>query len=128
VFGVSVKRPKFEYAAFVSYRHTERRFLDVGDAEALEPNGFSVEIVDHDAVGRPVRFRPERPDRPGDAPVVSIGYDDRGNAVSVEFRSRDSGELVDGAKGFARASLSYDRFGDLQSAAYFTAAGKPLYA
>src|SRR5262249_8740943 len=102
----------------------QRRFLDIDGTAALGPNGFSVEEIAYDALGRPVRFSPRRPDHDV-ALSVAIRYDARGNAVAVEYLD-EAGRLVNGAQGFAKAELTYDQYGDLLSVRHLTADGTPF--
>ncbi len=100
----------------------QRRFLDVNSAEVIGPNGFSVEALDHDALGRPIRLRPRRPGDGPEAFSVALAYDGFGNAVEVSYRTVD-GRLADAANGYARAVLTYDAFQELAGVTYFTADG-----
>ncbi len=54
-----------------------------------------------------------------------ITYDAHGNAVRIEYRNEDNG-LANGAQGYARAALSYDRFGELEAVSYTDAEGIPV--
>jgi hypothetical protein len=105
----------------------QRRFLDIHGAAAVGPNGFSVEEIAYDALGRPVRFSPRRPDHDARALSVAIRYDARGNAMAVEYPDQD-GRLVNGAQGFAKAELDYDQFGDVISIRHLKADGAPFQA
>jgi hypothetical protein len=105
----------------------QRRFLDCSGAAALGPNGFSIEDIDYDPLGRPVHFRPRRPGDDGTALSVAIRYDARGNAVAVEYLDR-VGRPTNGVQGFAKAELAYNRFGDVVGVQFFTADGKPIGA
>ena len=104
----------------------QRRFLDVHGAAALGPNGFSIEEIAYNALGRPVRFSPRRPDHDA-ALSVAIRYDARGNAAAVEYLDH-ADRLVNGAQGFAKAELAYNQFGDLLSVQHLKADGTPFPA
>jgi hypothetical protein len=105
----------------------ERRFLDVHGTAALGPNGFSIEEIAYDALGRPVRFSPRRPDDNAHALSVAISYDTRGDAVAVEYLDQ-ADRLVNGAQGFAKAELAYNQFGDVLSVRHLRADGTPFPA
>jgi hypothetical protein len=105
----------------------ERRFSDIDGAAALGPNGFSVEEIAYDALGRPVRFSSRRPDDDARALSVAIRYDARGNAVAVEYLDQ-ADRPVNGAQGFAKAELTYNQFGDLLSVRHLKADGTPIPA
>jgi hypothetical protein len=100
----------------------QRRFLDVHGAAALGPNGFSIEEIAYDALGRPVRFSLRRPDHDGGALSVAIRYDARGNAAAVEYLDQ-ADSLVNGAQGFAKTEMAYDQFGEVLSVRRLTADG-----
>jgi hypothetical protein len=110
-----------------SYEGVQRRFLDVRGAAALGPNGFSIEEIAYDALGRPVRFSPRRPDHDARALSVAIRYDARGNAVAVEYLDQ-ADRLVNGAQGFAKAELAYDQFGEVLPVQHLKADGMPFPA
>ena len=91
----------------------------------MGPNGFSVEVINYDAVGRPIRFCPERPEKQGEALAVFIAYDALGNAIRIEYRDHGN-ELTNGASGFAKGTIAYDPLGKVEAITYTNSDAMPV--